>query len=350
MSYNRIGSLFPYSQTISLDGSLLSLNPGGGTISLEGASPATNWSQFSAISDLAISNQNINGVNNINLQTINGAQYPPTISGYVSNPMTSNLSGGNYNITGVNNLSTTSANIPTITGVQTINGSAYPPAPTGVQTITAGTNISITGTAQNPTINAASTGVQTITAGTNISITGTAQNPTINATSVATGVQSLTAGSGIALTGTAQNPIVSTAQPGYNFIAFDGGRVAGGTNLFVGYATCGALDLTQRYLAYYSVIGTSGNPDVQVYLDPYWNQASTISVINSANLGGNNITVRVGLSVPPGVNVLPSNEQAFQLNPGQTLSVSYVNCTPAPAYPQVMVIAHISDVGGFIPT
>jgi len=323
MSYNRIGSLFPYSQTLSIDGSNLTLQPGGGTVSLAGSSPATNWSQFSAISDLAVSNQNINGVNNINLQTVNGQPYPPTISGYVSNPMTSDLSGGNHNITAVNNISTASANIPALTGVQTINGAAYPPAATGVQTITAGTNISIT---------------------------GTAQNPTINATSVATGVQSLTAGSGIALTGTAQNPIVSTAQPGYNFIAFDGGRVAGGTNLFVGYATCGALDLTQRYLAYYSVIGTSGNPDVQVYLDPYWNQASTISVINSANLGGNNITVRVGLSVPPGVNVLPSNEEAYQLNPGETLSVSYVNCTPAPAYPQVMVIAHKSLVGSFIPT
>lgn len=323
MSYNRIGSLFPYSQTLSIDGSNLTLQPGGGTVSLAGSSPATNWSQFSAISDVAVSNQNINGVNNINLQTVNGQPYPPTISGYVSNPMTSDLSGGNHNITAVNNISTASANIPALTGVQTINGAAYPPAATGVQTITAGTNISIT---------------------------GTAQNPTINATSVATGVQSLTAGSGIALTGTAQNPIVSTAQPGYNFIAFDGGRVAGGTNLFVGYATCGALDLTQRYLAYYSVIGTSGNPDVQVYLDPYWNQASTISVINSANLGGNNITVRVGLSVPPGVNVLPSNEEAYQLNPGETLSVSYVNCTPAPAYPQVMVIAHKSLVGSFIPT
>jgi hypothetical protein len=281
---------------------------------------------------------------------INGQPYPPTISGYVTNPLSANVSGANYNITGINNLSTLSANIPTLTGVTTINGSAYPPALTGVQTITAGTNVSITGTAQNPTINATSTGVQTITAGTNVSITGTAQNPTINATSVATGVQSVTAGSGIALTGTAQNPIVSTAQPGYNFIAFDGGRVAGGTNLFVGYATVGALDLTQRYLAYYSVIGTSGNPDVQVYLDPYWNQASSISVINSADLGGNNITVRIGLSVPPGVNVLPSNEEAYQLNPGETLTVSYVNCTPAPAYPQVMVIAHKSQVGSFIPT
>ena len=342
MSYNRIGSLFPYSQQISLDGSLLSLNPGGGTISLEGSSPATNWSQFSAISDVNLANHNINNVNQIN-----GQPYPPTISGYVTNPLSANVSGANYNITGINNLSTLSANIPTLTGVTTINGSAYPPASTGVQTITAGTNISITGTAQNPTINA--TGVQTITAGTNVSITGTAQNPTINATAVATGVQSVTAGSGITLSGTAQNPIVSTAQPGYNFIAFDGGQRPGGTNLFLGYATVGALDLTQRYLVYYSVIGTSGNPDLQIYLDPYWNQSSTFSVINSANLGGNNITVRIGLSVPSGTNVLPSNEEAYQLNPGETLSVSYANCVSV-GFPQVMVIAHKSVVGSFIPT
>ena len=80
---------------------------------------------------------------------------------------------------------------------------------TGVLSLTAGTNVSLTGTAQNPIINSTSTGVQSVSAGTNTTITGTAQNPIINSTS--TGVQSLTAGSGVVLTGTAQNPIVSAS-------------------------------------------------------------------------------------------------------------------------------------------
>lgn len=103
-------------------------------------------------------------------------------------------------------------------------------ATSGVQSITAGTNISLTGTAQNPIINSTG-GVSSITAGTNITIGGTASVPIINATGVQsvspgtgisvsgtsaitvgnTGVLSLTAGSGVVLTGTAQNPIVSAS-------------------------------------------------------------------------------------------------------------------------------------------
>ena len=103
-------------------------------------------------------------------------------------------------------------------------------ATSGVQSITAGTNISLTGTAQNPTINSAG-GVSSVTAGTNITIGGTPTVPIINATGVQsvsagtgisvsgttaitvgnTGVLSLTAGSGVVLTGTAQNPIVSAS-------------------------------------------------------------------------------------------------------------------------------------------
>jgi hypothetical protein len=75
----------------------------------------------------------------------------------------------------------------------------------GVQTITAGTNITLTGTGQNPTINATG-GVSSITAGTNITIGGTASVPIINAT----GVQSVSAGTNITITGTATNPIINT--------------------------------------------------------------------------------------------------------------------------------------------
>lgn len=76
----------------------------------------------------------------------------------------------------------------------------------GVQSITAGTNISLTGTASNPIINSTG-GVSSITAGTNITIGGTASVPIINATS--TGVQSVSAGTNTTITGTPTNPIIN---------------------------------------------------------------------------------------------------------------------------------------------
>ena len=78
----------------------------------------------------------------------------------------------------------------------------------GVQSITAGTNITLGGTSADPIINSTSTGVETVSAGTNTTITGTATNPIINATF--TGVQSVSAGTNISITGTATNPILNT--------------------------------------------------------------------------------------------------------------------------------------------
>lgn len=102
----------------------------------------------------------------------------------------------------------------------------------GVQTITAGTNITITGTPQNPTINStattsgvsslsagsgiavssstgaitvSNTGVISLTAGTGISLSGSATAPTVSAS----GVQSVSAGTNCTITGTATNPIVN---------------------------------------------------------------------------------------------------------------------------------------------
>jgi len=107
---------------------------------------------------------------------------------------------------------------------------------TGVQSVTGGTNVTITGTATNPIINSSATtgvssiiagsgiavnqatgnvtvqntGVNTITAGTNISITGSATDPIVSVTS--TGVQTITAGSNVTLTGTATNPIINATS------------------------------------------------------------------------------------------------------------------------------------------
>ena len=104
----------------------------------------------------------------------------------------------------------------------------------GVQTISAGTNITITGTATNPIINSTATttgvtsiiagdgiavnsatgnvtikntGVSSLTAGTNIVLTGSATDPIISSNS--TGVQSITAGTNTTITGTATNPIIN---------------------------------------------------------------------------------------------------------------------------------------------
>ena len=105
---------------------------------------------------------------------------------------------------------------------------------TGVQTITAGTNITITGTATNPTINstAGSSGVSSLSAGSGISVSGSTGAITVGNTGVLslttngglavttttgaitiknTGVNSITAGTGIALTGSTTDPIVSAS-------------------------------------------------------------------------------------------------------------------------------------------
>lgn len=77
-----------------------------------------------------------------------------------------------------------------------------------VTSVTAGTGITMTGTATDPIVNNA--GVLSVTAGTNVTLGGTAANPIINASGGGGGtVNSITAGTGIAVGGTATVPIVS---------------------------------------------------------------------------------------------------------------------------------------------
>ena len=57
------------------------------------------------------------------------------------------------------------------------------PFPNGVQTLTAGSNVTLTGTNTNPVVNATSGGVTALTAGSNISLSGSTGNVTISATS-----------------------------------------------------------------------------------------------------------------------------------------------------------------------
>jgi hypothetical protein len=78
----------------------------------------------------------------------------------------------------------------TVTG--TLNCSSFNPpiSGTGVQSVTAGTNIDITGTATAPIVNVTGV-VQSVTAGTNVTITGTATNPIISASGGGGGSQNL---------------------------------------------------------------------------------------------------------------------------------------------------------------
>jgi hypothetical protein len=68
-------------------------------------------------------------------------------------------------------------------GITTSGSTAITITNNGVRTLTAGTNITIGGTANAPVINSAVDGVQTLTAGANVVISGTTANPIISATS-----------------------------------------------------------------------------------------------------------------------------------------------------------------------
>lgn len=82
-----------------------------------------------------------------------------------------------------------------------------------VTSVTAGTGITVTGTATDPVVNNA--GVLGVTAGTNITLGGTAANPIINAAGGGGGtVTSVTAGTGLTDTGTATDPVLNIANTG----------------------------------------------------------------------------------------------------------------------------------------
>ena len=82
----------------------------------------------------------------------------------------------------------------------------------GVYEVVAGANITVDNTdPHRPVVNGVPAGVQTIVAGDGISVNATdPQNPIV----ANTGILSVTAGSNIVITGTAQDPIISSTNPG----------------------------------------------------------------------------------------------------------------------------------------
>lgn len=97
-----------------------------------------------------------------------------------------------------------SVSFSTVNGVRTATISASGGS-SGVQSVSAGNGIGISGTSTDPIIN--NTGVLSVTAGTGISLGGSAAEPVINAT----GIQAVSAGTGLATTG-GTSPTLSIAN------------------------------------------------------------------------------------------------------------------------------------------
>jgi hypothetical protein len=117
----------------------------------------------------------------------------------------------------------------------------------GVQSVTAGTNVTITGgDPLNPIVNATDTGVQTVSAGTNITITGgDPRNPVINSTAT-TGVNSVAVNtaSKLSITGTNNVTITNTSPIVVGNFGANGSTPSGGGSTI--YPTTGSNTPTRR--------------------------------------------------------------------------------------------------------
>jgi hypothetical protein len=125
----------------------------------------------------------------------------------------------------------------TTNGVATI-------ANTGVLELTAGTNITISGSKNNYTINATggSSGVQSVSAGTGIGVSGTATDPIINNT----GVLAVSAGTGISLGGSAAEPVINAT--GIQAVSVGTGlATTGGTSPTLSIADTSVVAATYTY-------------------------------------------------------------------------------------------------------
>jgi len=146
----------------------------------------------------------------------------------------------------------------------------------GVTAAVAGTGIGVSGATGNVTIS--NTGVLALTAGTNVTITGTASNPIINSSNPGGTLTGITAGTGIAVSGSAPSPTVSNTGVLSN-IAGTGISVSGATGN-VTISNTGVLALTAGTNV--TITGTASNP-----------------IINSSNPGGTltGITAGTGIAV-----------------------------------------------------
>ena len=138
-----------------------------------------------------------------------------------------------------------------------------------------------------------SAGVASITAGTNVTVTGTLTNPIINATGGGGGVSSITAGTGITVTGTLTDPIINAVGGGGSLTAGTGLNILAGVISLVTPVPIanGGTGL--------SVVGTNGQVLTSNGSTIFWNTPASSGVATVT--AGTNVTI-TGTSTNPIIN------------------------------------------------
>ena len=192
----------------------------------------------------------------------------------------------------------------------------------GIQTVTAGTNITLGGTSANPIINASGTlGIASLTAGSNITLNTTtpynAANPQINAS---VGVTGINAGTAITVTGSSTAPTIN--NNGVTGLYAGSGLGVSGNTGNVTMSNTGVLSVQGN-------VGISaGTYNGAVTL----NNTGCLSVVAGNNVtvtkdGNNNYTVNSFASVGPDNLQFDSTTLLLTDNNGDNLSLSPYNYT-----------------------
>ena len=120
MSLNSLGSLFPTSQSLSLNGNLLSLIPGGSSVNLTGTGGSSaDWSQFPATQAVDFASYDL-----ANVSTINGQPIPSTagLVPYTGATADLDLSGFDLSCNNVNANTINGQPIPSTAGLVPYTG------------------------------------------------------------------------------------------------------------------------------------------------------------------------------------------------------------------------------------
>lgn len=221
----------------------------------------------------------------------------------------------------------------------------------GVQTVTAGTNVSITGSGTNPIINAfpgtvvvssiegLSGAVNLI--GNNITITTSGQDITLSATG--SGYPNITAGVGISVTGTAADPVITNLNPSPSYPA-----ISAGSGITVGGTASAPVITNTNPTPVYPAISAGAGISVT-------GTAAAPIITNTASSGYPNITGGAGITVG-GTAAAPiitnTNPTLISLSAGSGISINNSNPlvpiitnTASSGYPNISAGAGISVTG-----
>ena len=219
----------------------------------------------------------------------------------------------------------------------------------GVQTVTAGTNVSITGSGTNPIINAfpgavvvssiegLSGAVNLI--GNNITITTSGQDITLTATG-SSSYPNITAGAGISVTGTAADPVITNLNPSPSYPA-----ISAGLGITVGGTASAPVITNTNPTPVYPAISAGAGISVT-------GTAAAPIITNTASSGYPNITGGAGITVG-GTAAAPiitnTNPTLISLSAGSGISINNSNPlapiitnTASSGYPNITAGAGIS--------